>query len=155
MWDLVPWPGIEPRPPASGAQSISHWTTREVPFIYFYFGSVGFLLQAFFSCSEWGLLSSYDVQTSHCNSFFCWGARALEHWLSSCGAWALLSLSTWNLSRPGMEPMSLALAGDSLPLSHQGSPVDFIFKPKQRLTETHRDRDAWMFAMLTKKIVTA
>ena len=44
-WDLVPWPGSEPRPPALEAQSLSHWTTREVPlgdflkiFIYlFYF----------------------------------------------------------------------------------------------------------------------
>ena len=31
MWDLVPWPGIEPGPSALGAQSLSHWTTREVP----------------------------------------------------------------------------------------------------------------------------
>ena len=30
MWDLVPWPGMEPRVPALGAQSLSHWTTREV-----------------------------------------------------------------------------------------------------------------------------
>ena len=29
MWDLVPWPGMEPRPPALGVQS--HWTTRGVP----------------------------------------------------------------------------------------------------------------------------
>ena len=31
MWDLVPWPGMEPKPPALGAQSLSYWTTREVP----------------------------------------------------------------------------------------------------------------------------
>ena len=31
MRDLVPWPGIEPKPPALGAQSLTHWTTREVP----------------------------------------------------------------------------------------------------------------------------
>ena len=31
MWDLIPWPGIEPRPPTLGARSLSHWTTREVP----------------------------------------------------------------------------------------------------------------------------
>ena len=31
MQHLVPWPGIEPRPPALGAQSLSHWATREVP----------------------------------------------------------------------------------------------------------------------------
>ena len=31
IWNLVPWPGIEPAPPALGVQSLSHWTTREVP----------------------------------------------------------------------------------------------------------------------------
>ena len=31
VWDLVPWPGVEPGPPALGAQSVTHWTTREVP----------------------------------------------------------------------------------------------------------------------------
>ena len=31
MWDLVPWPGIKPGPPALGAQRPSHGTTREVP----------------------------------------------------------------------------------------------------------------------------
>ena len=28
MWDLVPWPGIEPRPPALGVQSLSYWECR-------------------------------------------------------------------------------------------------------------------------------
>ena len=31
IWDLVPWPVIQPRPPALGAWSCTHWTTREVP----------------------------------------------------------------------------------------------------------------------------
>ena len=31
MWDLVPWSGIKPGPTALGAQSLSHWTAREVP----------------------------------------------------------------------------------------------------------------------------
>ena len=35
MRDLVPWPGIEPRPPALGTQSLSHWTTRKVPQLFF------------------------------------------------------------------------------------------------------------------------
>ena len=35
MWALVPWPGIEPWPPALGAWSLSHWTTKEVPDIRF------------------------------------------------------------------------------------------------------------------------
>ena len=29
MWDLVPQPGIKPYPPALGAWSLCHWTTRE------------------------------------------------------------------------------------------------------------------------------
>ena len=33
MWDLAPWPAIEPGPLALGAQSLRHWTTREVPWI--------------------------------------------------------------------------------------------------------------------------
>ena len=31
VWDLAPWPGTEPRPSALGAESLSRWTTREVP----------------------------------------------------------------------------------------------------------------------------
>ena len=34
QWDLVPWPGITPRPPALRVRSLSHWTTREVPASY-------------------------------------------------------------------------------------------------------------------------
>ena len=30
MWDLVPWPGIEPGHPALEAQNFNHWTAREV-----------------------------------------------------------------------------------------------------------------------------
>ena len=30
-WDLVPWAGIKPQPPALGARSLTHWTPREVP----------------------------------------------------------------------------------------------------------------------------
>ena len=34
MWDLIPRPGIEPRPPALGARSPKHCATREVPCFY-------------------------------------------------------------------------------------------------------------------------
>ena len=30
IWNLVPWPGIEPGAPALRVWSLSHWTTREV-----------------------------------------------------------------------------------------------------------------------------
>ena len=32
MWDLAPWPGIEPRPPALGVQSLSHWKHQGSPY---------------------------------------------------------------------------------------------------------------------------
>ena len=35
VWDLISWPGAEPRPPSLGVQSLSHWTTREVPSVPF------------------------------------------------------------------------------------------------------------------------
>ena len=36
MWDLVPWPGIEPMTPAVEARSLNHWTTREVQHFPFF-----------------------------------------------------------------------------------------------------------------------
>ena len=36
IWDLVSRPGIEPRPPALGTWSLSHWATREVPLRSFF-----------------------------------------------------------------------------------------------------------------------
>ena len=58
MWDLAPCPGIEPRPPALGAQSLSHWTTREVPkFIFLHMDTdiilFTFLLFIYFICLLW------------------------------------------------------------------------------------------------------
>ena len=32
MWDLVPWPGMEPKPPP--LLSLNHWTNREVPELF-------------------------------------------------------------------------------------------------------------------------
>jgi len=46
VWDLVLWLGIEPWPPALGAWSLSHWTTREVLNIF----SILCLIQSL--CSE-------------------------------------------------------------------------------------------------------
>ena len=45
VWDLVPWPGIEPRPLALGARSLNHCTTREVPNLWF---SI-----TLFLCEQW------------------------------------------------------------------------------------------------------
>ena len=32
MWDQLPSPGIKPRPLLLRAQSLSQWTTREIPY---------------------------------------------------------------------------------------------------------------------------
>ena len=49
MQDLVPWPGIKPRPPALGARSLNHWTTREVPKLWI-------LLILYYSNSQYNTL---------------------------------------------------------------------------------------------------
>ena len=48
-----------------------------------------FICCTVFSCSEWGLLSSCGMHTSHCSGFFCCRAWALEFsGFSSCSTWA-------------------------------------------------------------------
>ena len=44
---LVPWPGIEPVPPAVEAWSLNHWTTREVPAIFDLFFRSGLSLEKY------------------------------------------------------------------------------------------------------------
>ena len=80
--------------------------------ILFIFGCAGsLLLLRLFSIS--GALSPYCGSISPCT------ARAL-------GAWALLLCSMWDLPGPGIEPVSPALAGGSVPLSRLGSPGCFF-----------------------------
>ena len=43
MCDLVPRPGMEPRTPALGAQSLSHSTTREVPILEYFNHTFSFM----------------------------------------------------------------------------------------------------------------
>ena len=47
------------------------------------------------------------------------GSPLIEHRLNSCGTQALLLRGMWDLPGPGIEPVSPALAMDSLALSHQ------------------------------------
>ena len=68
-------------------------------------------------CYVWALLVvargaalHLGVQGSHCDGIFCCGAWGLEHRLSSCGAWAYLPCSMWDLPKPAIEHVSPALA---------------------------------------------
>ena len=51
------------------------------------------------------------------------GSLALEHRLSSCGTWASLLHCMWDLPRPGIEPVSPALAGRFSTTVPPGKPV--------------------------------
>ena len=55
MWKLVPQPGIEPGPLALGVQSLSHWTTRGVPYFHIFM-----VTEIWFSFSRlsWNITSS-------------------------------------------------------------------------------------------------
>ena len=50
-------------------------------------------------------LGSRTCRLGSCSS------QGLGHKLNSCGTWANLLHGMWDLPRPGIEPMSLALAG--------------------------------------------
>ena len=89
---------------------------------------------AFPSRGEWGTLSSCGVWVSHCRDFCC-GAQALgcagfsscsswalEHRLNSCGPWAWLLHNIWDRPRPGIKPVSLALAGRFFTSEPPGKP---------------------------------
>ena len=110
------------------------------------------------------------VWASHCGGFSCCGARALgtrasvvvarglsscgswalECRLSSCGAWAQLLRGMWDLPRPGLEPVSPALAGRFSTTVPPGKSSNMFFKKQIKRQRKHlsqkdryraRDRD--------------
>ena len=54
------------------------------------------------------------------------GSRALELRLSRCGAWAQLLHGMWDLARPGLEPVSPALAGGFLTTAPPGKSLGAV-----------------------------
>ena len=115
-------------------------------FIYLFLAVLGLCCCVVFfsSGSKQRLLSSY-AQASHCGGFSCFGAwalglmgfrscshglrscgpQALEHRFSSCGTWAWLLQSMWDIPRPAIKPMSLALAGGFFTIEPPGKPHHF------------------------------
>ena len=63
-----------------------------------------------------------------CTGFRSCGSWAVECRLSSCGAQAQLLHSMWDLPRPGLEPMSPALAGRFLTTGPPGKPGNPFLK---------------------------
>ena len=79
---------------------------------------------AFSCCCEWVESWLWGAGFS-CGGLSC-GARALEHGLGSCGAWAHLLHSTWDLPGPGVKPGSPALTGRFLTTEPPGKSLRFI-----------------------------
>ena len=99
-------------------------------FIYlFIFGCVGLRLcaRAFSSCSERGALlipvrGPLTIAASPAAEH-----RLQTRRLSSCGSRAQLLRGTWDLPRPGLEPVSPALAGRFSTTAPPGKPPDSSF----------------------------
>ena len=91
MWDLVPWPGIKPRPPTLGAQSPS----TEPPG-----GGDGLVAK---SCPMW----PHGLQPAR--RLCSWDSPGQEYWSG------LPFPSPGDLPDPGSKPRSPELQADSLP----------------------------------------
>ena len=55
------------------------------------------------------------------------GSWALEHRLRRCDAQVYLLCGIWDLPRPGIEPMSPALAGGFFTIEPRGKPLHVLF----------------------------
>ena len=94
-------------------------------FIFGYFGSL-LLCMGFLQLQRAGVRE----RASYCGGFSCCRARALGAWasvvvahgLSSCGSRAQLLRGMWDPPRPGLEPVSPALAGGFLTTAPPGKP---------------------------------
>ena len=122
--------------------SIYLFLTFKKLFIYLFMAVLGLrcYVWAFLQLRRAGATLRCGARASHCGGFSCCGARALgawasvvvaprlsscglwalEHRLSSCGAWAQLLRTMWDLPRPGLKPMSPALAGGFLTIAPPG-----------------------------------
>ena len=86
-----------------------------------------FCARAFSSCGERGPLFIVVRGPLTIAASLAAEHRLQTRRLSSCGAWAQLLRGMWDLPRPGLEPVSPALAVDSQPLRHQGSPKSELY----------------------------
>ena len=86
-----------------------------------------FCARAFSSCGKWGPL--FIMVRGPLTIVASLGAehRLQTHRLSSCGSRAQLLRSMWDLPRPGLEPVSPALAGRFSTTAPPGNPPRDIF----------------------------
>ena len=135
--------GIFPQESLSLAPQALPPSRRPHRLFFFFFGCVGSSLLRRLSVGEasggysslrcagfslWWLLLLWSTGSRHAGFSSC-GSWALERRLSSCGAWASLLRGMWDLPRPGIEPVSPALAGGFLTTAPPGKLPSLTFLP--------------------------
>ena len=125
-----------------------------------FFGCIGssLLCVRFLQLQQAGVTLHCGVRASHCSGFSrcralslgvqasvvvarglsSYGSQALERKLSSCGAQAQLLRSIWDLPGPGLEPVSLALAGGFLTTAPPGKPTMTSFQQENQTWQGQR-----------------
>ena len=94
-------------------------------FIYLFLAVLGlhFCARAFSSCGEWGPLFIAVHGPLTIAASLVAGHRLQMRRLSSCGSRAQLLRGMWDLLRPGLEPVSPALAGGFSTTAPPGKPL--------------------------------
>ena len=93
-------------------------------FIYLFMAVLGlcFCARAFSSCGKWGPLFTAVCGPLIITASLVAEHRLQTHRLSNCGSRAQLLRGTWDLPRPGLEPVSRALAGRFSTTAPPGKP---------------------------------
>ena len=104
----------------------------------------GLLIAVLGVCAATSLLLSQQSADSSSGSFSSCGFGAPEHRLSSCGTQVQLPCSMWDLSRPGIKPLSSALAGRFFTTEPPGKPsfaFSYLFIQLQHVGSSSLTRD--------------
>ena len=100
--------------------------------------------RAFSSCGKWGPLFIVVRGPLTIAASLVAEHRLQTRRLSSCGSQAQLLCSLWDLPRPGLEPVSPALAGRFSTTAPRGKPM-FHFLLGQRMIGNVRMIEAWRY----------
>ena len=86
-----------------------------------------FCVRAFSSCGKWGPLFIAVRRPLTIAASLVAEHRLQTRRLSNCGSRAQLLCGTWDLPRPGLEPVSPALAGRLSTTAPPGKPPGMVF----------------------------
>ena len=110
------------------------WTLKKKKNIYFWLCWVFTALRGLsLVAASRGYSSLQCLLLSRSMALGAWTSVVGTCGLSNCGTWAQLPHGTWNLSGPGIEPMSPALAGRFLSTVPPGKSWIFSLSPRQKV----------------------